>query len=255
MRRDGNARSAGSTGLIANDAASRQEATANRAGESNGQGDMGRETSAPPTSALDPLPNSATTSAERGGADRATGRAARTVYREIAIPAGTLLRLRLEDAVGSDRSRVEDGVRARLANPVVVGGRTAIPAGSVATGHVTTARRSGRVKGRGYLAMRFTSLTPANEHERYDIRTNVWAREARATKKKDAAKIAIPAGAGALVGGILGGKKGAAIGAGVGGGAGTGVVLTTRGQEIRLSPGATIVVRLSSPLTVKAMAP
>jgi hypothetical protein len=70
------------------------------------------------------------------------------------------------------------------------------------------------------------------------------------TKEKDAAKIAIPAAGGAVVGAIVGGKKGAAIGAAAGGGGGTAVVLATRGKEVRLGPGAVLLVRLSQPLTV-----
>ena len=64
------------------------------------------------------------------------------------------------------------------------------------------------------------------------------------------AKIAIPAAAGAIIGGIADGKKGAAIGTAVGGGAGTGVVLATRGQEVRLGRGAAVSVKLLRPLTV-----
>ena len=51
------------------------------------------------------------------------------------------------------------------------------------------------------------TLEPAGDNERYRISTNTWSRVAPGTKKKDAAKIAIPATGGAIVGGILGGKK------------------------------------------------
>ena len=59
-------------------------------------------------------------------------------------------------------------------------------------------------------------------------------RVAPGTKKADATKIGIGAGAGAIVGAITGGKKGAAIGSAVGAGGGTGVVLATRGREVAL---------------------
>jgi len=74
---------------------------------------------------------------------------------------------------------------------------------------------------------------------------------ASATKGEDATKIGIGAGAGAVVGGLLGGKSGAAKGAAVGGGAGTGVVLATKGQEMRLAPGADVTTTLTAPLTVR----
>lgn len=169
--------------------------------------------------------------------------------RQVTIPAGTLLRVRLQNSVGSDISRIEDPVRASLVNPIVIGGRTVVPAGSAVTGSVTQARQSGRVQGRAQLAMRFHAITA--DGERYRISTGSWARTAPATKAKDAAKIGIPAAGGALVGGLVGGKKGALIGGAAGGGAGTAVVLSTRGKEVRVGRGAVVAIRLTAPLTVQ----
>jgi hypothetical protein len=172
------------------------------------------------------------------------------VARSVTIPAGTVLRLRLTRGFGSDISRVEDTVSATLASPVVIGGRTLLPTGSVATGYVSEATRPGKVKGRGRVAVRFTRLDPAG-HESYSIRTRPWVAVAPATKKKDALTIGIPAAGGAAVGALIDGKKGAGIGAAIGGGAGTATVLTTRGKDVRIGRGATISVRLSTPLTVE----
>ena len=172
--------------------------------------------------------------------------------RETTLPAGTLLRVRLDNSVGSDISRVEDSVRARLVNPIVIEGRTVVPAGSAVTGSVTQATRSGKVKGRARLGVRFHTLSPVGDDQRYRINTQTWARTAPATKKKDAATIAVPAAGGAIVGGLIGGKKGAGIGAAAAGGAGTAVVLSTRGKEVRLGRGAVLLVRLSDPLTVRS---
>jgi hypothetical protein len=173
--------------------------------------------------------------------------------REITIPAGTRLRLRLDTSHASNTSRVEDQVRARLAAPIVVDGRTVVPAESELTGHVVSVRPSGKVKGRGYLAVRFSELRSGRDETRYDIATRTWAREAPGTKKQDAGKIALPAGVGAAVGAVVGGKKGAVIGTGVGAAAGTGVVLATSGKEVNLPRGATLIVRLSQPLTVRIL--
>src|SRR5919112_338534 len=87
--------------------------------------------------------------------------------------------------------------------------------------------------------------------EHYAIRTRPWVAVAPATKKKDALTIGAPAAGGAIVGGILGGKKGAGIGALAGGGGGTAVVLTTRGKDVRVGRGATLPVRLSTPVIVR----
>jgi hypothetical protein len=171
----------------------------------------------------------------------------------VTIPAGTLLPVELQTAVASDTSRVEDPVRATLRRAVTVGGVQVLPAGTVVLGHVTAAERSARVKGRARIALRFTRLDPPGDAERIDIRTGVVSRMAAATKKQDAAKIGGGAAGGAIIGGILGGGDGAAKGAAIGGAAGTGVVLSTRGNEVRLGPGAPMSVTLQAPVTVRVL--
>jgi hypothetical protein len=158
----------------------------------------------------------------------------------------------LKSSVASDTSKVEDTVRAALRQAVVVNGQTVLPVGTELVGTVTDVARSGRVKGRARVAYRFSSLR--HDSERYDIATATIAHEAEATKKKDATKIAVGAGAGAALGAILGGGSGAAKGAAIGGGAGTGVVLATRGDEVRRGPGADVSTRLTAPLTVRVKA-
>jgi hypothetical protein len=171
--------------------------------------------------------------------------------REVTIPAGTVLAVELQSAVASDTSSVEDPVRARLRKPIMIDCVEALPAGSSLRGFVTEATRSARVKGRARVGFRFNSIEPAGRDGRLDIRTNVISREAPGTKKQDAAKIGIPAAGGAVIGGIVGGGDGAAKGAVIGGAAGTGVVLSTRGKEVRFGPGADFSVKLAAPLTVR----
>jgi hypothetical protein len=169
--------------------------------------------------------------------------------REITLPAGTVLPLRLDSTVASDTSRVEDGVQAHLTRSVTRAGLTVLPANAPVSGVVTEAKRSGRVKGRAIVAFRFNAL---NAHgEEYRVRTSSVVRQAASTVKRDAAEIGLPAAGGAIIGGIVGGGKGAAIGAAAGGGAGTGVVLTQRGKEVRLGRGALVSVRLTQPLTIR----
>jgi hypothetical protein len=172
-------------------------------------------------------------------------------YREITLPAGTVLPAELTTAVASDSSHVEDAVRGKLRRAVTVQGVQAFPAGTAVTGVVTAAERSARVKGRARVAFRFTAIDPPGDAERLSMRTDTVSRMAPATKKQDAAKIGGGAAGGAIIGGIIGGGDGAAKGAAIGGAAGTGVVLSTRGKEIRLAPGTSVSVRLTSPLTVR----
>lgn len=175
-------------------------------------------------------------------------------FTEVTIPAGTALPVVLESAVGSDTSAVEQAVVARLADGVDIGGAAALPAGSTLHGVVTQVERSGKVKGRAQVAFRFTEVSRAGESERYRMETKAISRTAAATKKQDAVKVGGGALGGALVGGIIGGKKGAAIGTAAGAGAGGAVVMSTRGEEVRLPQGTKVSVTLASPLTVRVPA-
>jgi hypothetical protein len=152
----------------------------------------------------------------------------RPEYREVTIPSGTTLSATLATPVASDTSKVEDPVRATLKTAVSAEGLQALPAGTTLAGHVTSAERSAKVKGLASIGFRFNTIDlPEEGHQ--PITTATISHVAHSTKTKDAAKIGIGAGAGAVIGGIVGGGGGAASGAAIGGGAGTAAVLATRG--------------------------
>ena len=176
------------------------------------------------------------------------GPAERRGAREVTLPSGTLLPLTLDSYVASDTSRVESPVRAHLRRAVIVNGVEVLPAGTRLSGFVTEARQSARVKGRGRLGV------PVHRHvgrQRPLPRVHV-PRRARSARHEEEGRPddGIPAGAGAIIGGIADGRKGAAIGSAVGGAAGTGVVLSTRGKDVRLGRGAAVAVRLLQPVRV-----
>jgi hypothetical protein len=210
------------------------------------------EAEAPSAATAAPADSSTVPVATAGRADAVAPAAA--TFREVTIPAGTRLPIVLDTSVGSDTSHVEQGVQAHLSQPVVVNGLTVLPSGSQVRGVVTEAKQSGKVKGLARIAVRFNSVTPRGDDERYNFRAGSVARTAQATKKRDAMEIGIPAAGGAVVGGLIGGKKGAAIGGAAAGGAGTAVVLNQRGKEVRLGKGAALTLKLTEPLTVRVRA-
>ncbi len=171
-------------------------------------------------------------------------------FREIAVPADTLLAVRLDTDVSSRTSHLEDPVEATLTQPVVLKGREVLPAGSVVRGIVSAVQSSGNVKGRAALAVRFRSVTTPAGGDRYTLSATV-RRVAPSQKKKDIETIAIPAAGAAAVGAILGGKKGAAIGGAIGGAAGAATVLSTAGPEVTLARGAHLTLSLAQPLNVR----
>jgi len=170
-------------------------------------------------------------------------------FREVVLPAGTLLPLSLTSSVASDSSQIEDAVRATVREDVPLQDGSLLTTGAEVVGRVTDVERSGRVKGRARVAVRFTMLK--YEGDEYDVRTEAVERIAAATKGEDATKVGIGAGAGTALGAILGGGSGAAKGAAIGAAVGTGAVLATRGEEVRLEAGAPLDTRLTAPLALR----
>ena len=173
-------------------------------------------------------------------------------WREVTIPDGTALPLELETALSSETAQVETPVRARLKQAIVVNGVTALPAGAMLSGNVTSAERAGRVKGRASLAFTFNQVRADNMSAA--IRTAPLSYVGEASKAEDATKIGAGAVGGAIVGGIVGGGDGAAKGAAIGGAAGTGVVLATRGKEVELASGTDLAATLAAPLVIRVPA-
>ena len=225
-----------------------------------GAGPAVAETSCPPVNAAAPATAPAATGAleavpatpSAGGPSAPEPAAAREpAHHEVTLPAGTSLPIDLRTTVASDTSHVEDRVTAALRQPVAVRGVEVLPTGTRLLGHVTAADRSARVKGRARVGFRFTSLDLPGDGGKTPIRTSSVVRLAPATKKEDAMKIGGGAAGGAVIGAILGGGGGAAKGAAIGGAGGTGVVLATRGNEVRVPAGTNLIVRLESPITVR----
>ncbi len=160
----------------------------------------------------------------------------------IVIPEGTVLPVVLETELSSDKSREGDVIVARLSEDVKVGERVVLKEGTELRGLVTSAVPSGRVKGRAQLAFDFDKLVADGKERPVALRAVDLSAESN--KKHDTAVIAGAAGAGAIIGAITDGKKGAAIGTALGGAAGTGVVLATKGKEVRLPSGTTYRLRL-----------
>ena len=69
------------------------------------------------------------------------------------VPQGTSITVRLQDPLSSRYSVPGQRFDAVLDEPIVVDNQVVVPAGSVVTGHVTSARRSGRLRHPGELGL------------------------------------------------------------------------------------------------------
>jgi hypothetical protein len=74
------------------------------------------------------------------------------------LASGTRIPLRVMTSISTRNAAPGDQVYLQTILPVVVGGSVAVPAGAYVIGQVTESVRAGKVKGRGQLAVRFTTL-------------------------------------------------------------------------------------------------
>jgi hypothetical protein len=166
----------------------------------------------------------------------------------IIVPAGTVLTVRVGQALSSKNSNAGDSFTATLVQPVSVEGVPAIPARSAVVGTVVTAKAKGKIKGEGELTLALTSITVQGQS--YNIRTAVLENTIKGKGKRTAATTGGGAAGGALIGGIAGGGKGAAIGALIGGGAGLAGGAATGNKQIEIPAESALSFRLSAPLTL-----
>lgn len=147
------------------------------------------------------------------------------------VPAGTVLDVRLQNYLSTKTNQAGETFATHLEEDLIIGGELLAPEGSRVTGRLTHVKKSGKVKGRAQMKLTTQAIFVGDEH--YPLKSNTLEYEAAGTKKEDAKKTGIAAGAGAIIGAIAGGKKGAAVGTAVGAGAGAGMVLLTSGDEVQ----------------------
>ena len=169
--------------------------------------------------------------------------------KDVTVPAGTVITVRLGNAVGSKLSNSGDQFSASVATPVEVDGKVVVPSGAEASGKVLQAVAQGNFKGAAVLKLALNSVTINGDP--YDVKTSAVSRYQKGKGKRTAAMIGGGAGGGALLGGLLGGGKGALIGAAVGAGAGTAGAAATGNKEIVLPAESMLSFKLSEPLIVK----
>ena len=186
---------------------------------------------------------------------------------DITVPAGTRVPLILINSISSKHAREGDKVYLESVYPVVVDGRILVPTGTYVSGSVTSVKRTGRVKGRGELYLRFEQIILPNGTIR-SLVGRVGALDGRSPedfdreegkitasggKGGDAGDVAQTTAAGASIGTIAGAAGGGVvtglgIGAAAGAAAGLARVLMSRGPEAVLERGTQLDMMLDRDL-------
>lgn len=178
---------------------------------------------------------------------------------ELSLPAGTGVKMKLETAISTSKSKPGDTFAGRVTEPVKQGENVVIPVGATIQGHIVRVTESRRVKGSPTIEINPDIITlPTGE--RYTLNAVVVDSNIDGTSvndegaikgpghdKRDVLVAAAGVGGGAGIGAAAGGGKGALIGAMIGGAAAAGHWLW-RKRSAELPAGSEITMELSRPL-------
>ena len=178
------------------------------------------------------------------------------------LPAGTPLRVKLENTLSTFGSKTGDPFSGRVTEAVTVDGKTVIPVGTTVQGRVTKVNEPRRIAGKPTIAIfPETIVLPSGEHyilnaplidtnlrNGTDVNTEGQFKGA-GHDGKDLTEIGFGTGGGMLIGGLAGGGKGLLIG-------GTVVATATvahwlgKKRSAMLPAGTELLMELSRPLSM-----
>jgi hypothetical protein len=162
------------------------------------------------------------------------------------LPAGTTIRIRMIDAIDSDKAIEGEQFRASLDEALMVGNQEIAPRGADAKVRIVEEKDSGKFTGRTELTVQLVSVMVNTEQVPV---TTSSVSEVSGSRGARTAKSAAAVGAvGAIIGAIAGGGKGAAVGAAAGGAAGAGAQVFMKGQRVRIPSETILSFTTSSPI-------
>jgi hypothetical protein len=169
--------------------------------------------------------------------------------RKFTLAAGTVLSIQTNYTLSTDKQSAGDKFEASLVEPIRDGDWVIAKEGAQVDGLIVASTKGGRVKGSAELEVAITGLT-LSDGQHIRIETVLASSAAKSEGKKDAGKVAVTTGVGAIVGLIAGGGKGAAIGAAAGGVGGTALVLGTRGKPAEIPARSLLQFQTTRPVEI-----
>ncbi len=158
----------------------------------------------------------------------------------IPVPAGTILVVRMVDGASSNDSKGKRFTTS-LESDLVVGGRTAIKAGTKIYGQVASVQKARRYAGKSSLDLRLTEASIGGSS--VPIVTGPYAKAGAGSLRKTARGAAAGAAIGAIADDDDGAAKGAAIGAVASG--------ARKGEAVTVPAGTLLEFTLQSAVSIK----
>jgi flagellar motor protein MotB len=168
----------------------------------------------------------------------------------LTLPAGTVIRVRIDDWLSTEHNVIGDNFSGSLEEPIVVDGWVVARRGQAQTGHISQVKKGGHGSGSSQLGLDLPELTLV-DGQKLPLHTELYQTSAGASSHgRDAAVVGSTTGIGALIGGIVGRGVGAVIGAGVGATAGIIGVMSGPGKPAVVPAETVLSFQLQSPITI-----
>lgn len=168
--------------------------------------------------------------------------------KDIEVPAGTTIRVRMIDPVNSSVNKTGEVFHASLEYPLVVDNQPVVPKGADVYIRLTRASSAGSVSGRSELHLELVKLDYAGRS--YALVSSTSSVVGGSKAKKTATSVGAGAVIGSIIGAIAGGGRGAAIGAGVGAAGGGVYAASTRGEQVKVPAETLLDFKLEQPATI-----
>jgi hypothetical protein len=173
--------------------------------------------------------------------------------REVTVPSGTLVSIRMIDSVSSETSHEGETFKASLDSPIIVDSETVFPKGSDVYVKLSKVQSAGRVSGKSEIQLQLDRIFLAKTS--YVLESSTYVSTGASQGQKTAKTSVLGGAIGAAIGAIAGGGKGAVIGGATGAGAGAGVEAIRKGEQVRVDSETRLDFRIENPIKVTLQSP
>lgn len=182
------------------------------------------------------------------------------------VPAGTALMVRLDTTLATFSNRVGDPFRCSITQPIVIDGKTVIPAGASVEGRVTKVTEPRRISGKPTIGILPEAvILPTGERYFLDATltdTNIPGSDVNnegqfkgsGHDRRDTLEQGGGTAGGMLIGGLVGGPVGVLVGGAIGAGSTTGHWLAKH-RSATLPAGTQLTLELNRPLAMSTPSP
>lgn len=179
------------------------------------------------------------------------------------VPAGTALMVKLETTLATFSNKPGDPFQAQLTQPVVLNGKTLIPAGTMVEGRVTKVAEPRRISGRPTIGILPEALIlPTGERLFLDatlVDTNIPGTDVNREgefkgsghDRRDQLEAGGGTAGGMLIGGLVGGPVGLVVGGAIGASSG-GAYWLTKHRSATLPAGTVLTLEINRPVAMGA---